>query len=190
LDGEVAQIFDGDAFTEFLNGRFASWLSQPLAYRPSAYPPSFLLLLPFAPLGFLGSYLTFQAATAGLMAIALRSCVANLMSSRRLIAVALLCPASAINVIDGQTVFLVTALIVGGIGLMASRPVLAGLVLGLLTFKPQFCILVPLANPSPDRGRAMARFFRGRRINAGNSGGRQLDLRMGSLAPLVSAHHR
>jgi hypothetical protein len=59
--------------------------------------------------------------------------------------VTLLCPAAAINVIDGQNVFLVAALIVGGIGLMASRPVLAGLLLGLLTFKPQFCILVPLA---------------------------------------------
>jgi alpha-1,2-mannosyltransferase len=32
---------------------------------------------------------------------------------------------------------------------MASRPVLAGLVLGLLTFKPQFCILVPLASARP-----------------------------------------
>ena len=146
LIGNAALIFDGDAFTHFLNETFASWLSQPLAYRPWAYPPSFLLmLLPFAPLGFFGSYLAFQATTAGLMAIALRSCVANLMASRRLIAVALLCPASAINVIDGQSVFLVAALIVGGIGLLASRPVLAGLVLGLLTFKPQFCILVPLA---------------------------------------------
>jgi hypothetical protein len=85
LNGEIALMFDGDAFTDFLNGRFASWLSQPLAYRPWAYPPSFLLLLPFAPLGFFGSYLTFQATTAGLMAIALRSCVTNLMAqtSRR-----------------------------------------------------------------------------------------------------------
>src|SRR5215469_270386 len=146
LHGNVALIYDGDAFTAFLNETFASWLSQPLAYRPWAYPPSFLLLLlPFAPLGFFGSYLAFQATTAGLMAVALRSCVAGLTSARYLIAVALLCPASAVNVIDGQSVFLVAALIVGGIGLMASRPVLAGLVLGLLTFKPQFCILVPLA---------------------------------------------
>jgi hypothetical protein len=146
LDGHAALIFDGDRFTDFLNGTFASWLSHPLAYRPWAYPPSFLLLLlPFAPLGFFGSYLAFQVVTAALLAIALRSCSANLISSRRLVAVALLCPASAINVIDGQAVFLVAALMVGGISLMATRPVLAGLVLGLLTFKPQFCILVPLA---------------------------------------------
>src|ERR1700760_1111328 len=34
LDGHVALIFDGDRFTDFLNGTFGSWLSQPLAYRP------------------------------------------------------------------------------------------------------------------------------------------------------------
>ena len=49
------------------------------------------------------------------------------MPSGTLLAMALLCPASAINVIDGQVVFLVAALIVGGLGLLDSRPVLGGL---------------------------------------------------------------
>jgi hypothetical protein len=146
LDGHAPLIFDGDRFTDFLNATFADRLSKPLDFRPWAYPPSFLLLLlPFAPLGFLGSYFAFQVATAGLMAIALRSNGGGLMPSGTLLAMALLCPASAINVIDGQVVFLVAALIVGGLGLLGSRPVLGGLVLGLLTFKPQFCVLVPLA---------------------------------------------
>jgi hypothetical protein len=146
LDGHVALIFDGDRFTDFLNGTFAAWLPQPLAYRPWAYPPSYLLLLvPFAPLGFFASYLTFQVVTAGLMAIALRSASAGLLPPGHLVAAALLCPAAAVNVIDGQCVFLVAALIVGGISLLDSRPVLGGVLLGLLTFKPQFCVLVPLA---------------------------------------------
>lgn len=54
LDGNASLIFDGDRFTGFLNTAFAGWLSKPLEFRPWAYPPSFLLLLlPFAPLGFL-----------------------------------------------------------------------------------------------------------------------------------------
>ena len=68
---------------------------------------------------------------------------------------ALTCPASAINAIDGQAVFLVAALIVGGFGLLERRPYLGGLVLGLLTFKPQFCILVPIALIAAGQWRAL-----------------------------------
>ena len=74
LDGNAALIFDGDRFTDFLNTSFAALLSSPLDFRPWAYPPSFLLmLLPFAGLGFLGSYVAFQLATGALLARALRS---------------------------------------------------------------------------------------------------------------------
>ncbi|MCA6123203.1 DUF2029 domain-containing protein [Bradyrhizobium sp. WSM 1704] len=146
LDGHEALLFDGDRFTAFLNGSFADWLSQPLAFRPWAYPPSFLvLLLPFAPLGFFGAYVAFQLVSAGLLALALRSRGDGWAAYGVVLAIVLLCPGSVINVIDGQLVFLVAALIVGGLRLLDSRPTLGGLVLGLLTFKPQFCILVPLA---------------------------------------------
>ncbi|MCP1756871.1 glycosyltransferase family 87 protein [Bradyrhizobium elkanii] len=146
LDGHASLIFDAERFTDFLNTAFADWLSKPLDLRPWAYPPSFLLLLlPFPPLGFFGSYVAFQLATAGLLAVALRFRAADWTVSEVLLPIVLLCPASFINVIDGQAVFLVAALIVGGLRLLKSRPVLGGLILGLLTFKPQFCILVPLA---------------------------------------------
>jgi alpha-1,2-mannosyltransferase len=156
LDGNTSLIFDGDRFTNFLDTLFPTWLSKPLGFRPWAYPPSFLLLLlPFAPLGFFGSYLAFQLVTGGLMAIALRFAVGGSMPSGALLAMALLCPASAINVLDGQAAFLVAALIVGGFSLLGSRPVLAGSILGLLTFKPQFCILVPLALIAAAQWRAL-----------------------------------
>lgn len=156
LDGNASLIFDGDRFTGFLNTAFAGWLSKPLEFRPWAYPPSFLLLLlPFAPLGFFGSYAAFQAASAGLMAAALRLNAAGSASSGILLAMALLCPASAVNVIDGQLAFLVVALIVAGLGLLEARPVLCGLTLGLLTFKPQFCLLVPLALIAAGQWRAL-----------------------------------
>jgi alpha-1,2-mannosyltransferase len=156
LDGHAALIFDGDRFTDFLNTAFANRLSEPLEFRPWAYPPSLLLvLLPFAPLGFFGSYVAFQIATAGLLALALRSNGGGSISSGALIAMALLCPASAINVIDGQLVFLVAALIVGGLALLDARPFLGGMILGLLTIKPQFCVLVPLALIAARQWRAL-----------------------------------
>ena len=156
LDGNAPLIFDGDRFTDFLNTNFAGWLSKPLEFRPWAYPPSFLLiLLPFAPLGFFGSYVAFQVVTGALMALALRSRAAAAVPSPVLLVAALACPASAINAIDGQAVFLVAALIVGGFGLLERRPYLGGLVLGLLTFKPQFCILVPIALIAAGQWRAL-----------------------------------
>jgi alpha-1,2-mannosyltransferase len=156
LEGHAPLIYDGDRFTGFLNATFGNWLSKPLDFRPWTYPPSFLVLLwPFAPLGFFGSYIAFQIVTAALLVKALRLAAAGATSTGVVIAMSLLCPAAAINVIDGQCVFLVAALIVGGIGLLESRPVLGGLMLGLLTFKPQFCILVPLALISARQWRAL-----------------------------------
>ena len=156
LDGNASLIFDGDRFTDFLNAQFAGWLSSPLDFRPWAYPPSFLLmLLPFAPLGFFGSYVAFQIVTGALLAAALRSSVDAAIPSRALLVAALICPASAINAINGQAVFLVAALIVGGFSLLEQRPYLGGLVLGLLTFKPQFCVLVPIALVAAGQWRAL-----------------------------------
>ena len=154
LDGNAALIFDGDRFTDFLNTAFAPLLSSPLEFRPWAYPPSFLLmLLPFAGLGFLGSYVAFQLATGALLARALQSSTAT--PSPVLLVAVLACPASAINAINGQAVFLVAALIVGGFCLIERRPWLGGMVLGLLTFKPQFCILVPVALIAAGQWRAL-----------------------------------
>jgi len=156
LDGNAPLIFDGDRFTDFLNTSFAALLSSPLDFRPWAYPPSFLLmLLPFAGLGFLGSYVAFQLATGALLTQALRSNTPATMSPSALLVAVLACPASAINAIDGQAVFLVAALIVGGFGLLERRPWLGGMVLGLLTFKPQFCILVPIALIAAGQWRAL-----------------------------------
>ena len=154
LDGNSALIFDGDRFTHFLNTAFAPLLSSPLDFRPWAYPPSFLvMLLPFAGLGFLGSYVAFQMASGALLARALLS--STPVPSPMLLIAVLACPASAINAINGQAVFLVAALIVGGFGLLERRPSLGGLVLGLLTFKPQFCVLVPIALIAAGQWRAL-----------------------------------
>jgi hypothetical protein len=61
------------------------------------------------------------------------------------IAAALFGPAAAINVGMGQNAFLSAALLVGGCRVLRSRPALGGVILGMLTMKPQFWLLVPVA---------------------------------------------
>jgi hypothetical protein len=146
LTGGFALTLDGAAFTAHLNTTFAAWLPEPLFYRPWVYPPSFLVLLyPFAGLGFLGSYLAFQLTTAALMTAALLHRATNRRAATWIALAALACPAASINVVDGQCGFLVAALLVLGIRLLGPHSLLAGAVLGLLSVKPQFGLLIPFA---------------------------------------------
>jgi hypothetical protein len=56
-----------------------------------------------------------------------------------------LCPAVPFNIMTGQNAFFTSALLVGGFGLLARSPLLAGVLLGILSFKPQFWLMVPVA---------------------------------------------
>lgn len=145
LAGHLQLVMNGDDFTAYLNSTYSDWLSQPLEFRPWFYPPSFLvLLLPFAPLGLAASYVGFQLATGGLLAAALAAGGGEVAMRRYAIAAVMISPAASNNMVDGQCAFLVAALMVAGVRLIAARPILAGAVLGLLSFKPQFFLLVPV----------------------------------------------
>jgi hypothetical protein len=54
-------------------------------------------------------------------------------------------PAAVGNIFMGQSRFLTAALLVAGLRLAAVRPVVSGVLIGLLSFKPQLGILVPIA---------------------------------------------
>ena len=69
---------------------------------------------------------------------------------------ALLAPAASSNVIAGSNAVLVAALIVGGIASLEKKPLLAGALLGLMIFKPQFFPLLPVALVAAKQGRALA----------------------------------
>src|SRR5207302_6879258 len=57
---------------------------------------------------------------------------------------ALAIPMAFINALVGQNGFLTAALIGGALYLIPIRPVLAGICLGLLTYKPQYGLLFPI----------------------------------------------
>jgi alpha-1,2-mannosyltransferase len=54
-------------------------------------------------------------------------------------------PAVFVNIGHGQNGFLTTALLGGALQLLTRRPWLAGILIGLLTYKPQFGVLIPVA---------------------------------------------
>jgi hypothetical protein len=144
--GHLAVLADGERFTALLNQSFSAALTQPLSYRPWIAPPSLLLvLLPFGLLGFAASYALFQLASAGALLGSLRVGASDAKSAWAIGLAAILCPAAALGAVDGQTGFFITALLIGGFRLMDKRPIAAGLLFGLLTVKPQYFVLVPVA---------------------------------------------
>jgi alpha-1,2-mannosyltransferase len=133
-------------------------LSQAMSFRPFVYPPSYLLLvLPFGGLPFLPSWFCFEAVTAGLLAASLWLGGGERKARVFVLCGALLGPAAAINFAGGENAFLTAGLLVGGLRLVqSSRPVSGGLVLGLLTVKPQFALLAPVALVALRDWRALA----------------------------------
>jgi len=70
--------------------------------------------------------------------------LAGILGGRAGAFVALGFPAALWNITAGQNGFLTATLIGGTLGLLDRRPVLAGLCLGLLSYKPQFGLLFPI----------------------------------------------
>ena len=70
--------------------------------------------------------------------------IAGILGERIGVLFALGFPAAIWNVTAGQNGFLTAALIGGTLGLLERQPALAGICLGLLTYKPQFGLLFPL----------------------------------------------
>src|SRR6516165_80689 len=56
----------------------------------------------------------------------------------------ILAPAVIVNIWCGQTGFFVAALLIGGLISLDRRPILAGVLFGLLCIKPQLGLLIPL----------------------------------------------
>ena len=68
----------------------------------------------------------------------------------------LLAPSGFVNILLGQNGFITTALAVAGFAVLPQRAVVAGIMFGLLTFKPQLGILIPIALIAMRQWSAMA----------------------------------
>ncbi len=106
------------------------------------YPPTFqLITLPLALVPYFLSYILWVILT-GAFALGM---VWRATRDRYAVWLFLAAPAFFVNFLHGQTAVLVTALFLGVVWAMPKRPLLAGVFLGLLTIKPHFGVLIPVA---------------------------------------------
>jgi hypothetical protein len=149
LHGHLGPIYDPAQFVALQralmgprNAFYAFW----------PYPPTFFLLL--APLGLLGyikAFLCWDAAT-------LAGCLAVVwLITRRMPAIALVLasPFTAWNFVAGQNGFLTASLFGAALYFLEERPVLAGVFIVGLTYKPQWGLLIPVALLAGKQWRAL-----------------------------------
>lgn len=138
--GALGEIYDPPRIAAHYHELFGGRPDEFPRYWP--YPPMALFLMaPLALLPSFPSYLVWCLATLALFAASVRAYFGD---NRRVLMLAL-APSSCANIVFGQTGFVASALLVGGLALLERRPLLAGLLLGLLAFKPQLGIMLPLA---------------------------------------------
>ncbi len=151
LEGKLAIVYDIDVFTTYQNALFADRFPNVVHFRPFFYPPIWLLML--VPFGLLGVAKAYGAFITGTMALAT---AAEVRRDPWGWLVVLVSPAAVWVVLAGQNTFLSVALFYGGLHLLARSPVWAGVLLGLLSYKPQIWVLVPLALLAARQWRALA----------------------------------
>lgn len=150
LNGETHAIYDASAF--FALERAVTQPSTPDFY-PWNYPPSSLLIV--YPLALL-PYLVSLAAWLALGLAAYLAALWRIFPKPLTLWVGLAFPAVFWTVTHGQTSFLTTSLLCWGLLQLGSRPILAGILFGALTFKPHLGLLVPVALVAGRHWRAVA----------------------------------
>jgi hypothetical protein len=150
LHGNTAALYDP---AELARMQAALFQPSSFLYVDWAYPPSFLLML--VPLGLLPyryAFIIWDLLTLG-------GCVAVVyLIVRRgpAIALALAAPFTAWNFLAAQNGFLTASLLGASLFFLERRPVVAGIFIGLLSYKPQFGILFPVALLACRQWRAIA----------------------------------
>jgi hypothetical protein len=105
------------------------------------YPPTFLLLVaPLSLIPYTLAYLLWSAGTFVFYVLVVRRMAPQPQTVLLLIAF----PGAFLNFFHGQNAFITGALLGAALLTLERRPVLAGILIGLMSFKPHFGILLPL----------------------------------------------
>jgi hypothetical protein len=138
LDGLPAQAYDWDIQKQV---EVAKLGQDFVGYFAWHYPPPFLFVASLlAQLPYQLAYIGWVVVSFLFFLVAMRAIVGHPFGY--LLALAI--PMAFINALVGQNGFLTAALIGGALYLIPVRPVLAGICLGLLTYKPQYGLLFPI----------------------------------------------
>jgi hypothetical protein len=134
---DPGQFYNWQAYNPYLQG----FLGPDYPLQQWSYPPQFMLVA--IPLGQL-PYLIAYGLWTGLGLAALYYAARPWLADRRAIAVVFLSPAALLCFVCGQNAFFTAAALIMIYRWRDERPVLAGIILGLLTLKPQLGLLFPL----------------------------------------------
>jgi hypothetical protein len=122
-------------------------------YGPYLYPPVLaFLFVPLTRLDYVSAELVWCLGT---LALYLWAALGGAWRPYAVLATILL-PMTANCMAAGQNGFLSAALLIGGLRLATRRPILAGILFGLLCYKPQLGLLVPVALVSARQWRVLA----------------------------------
>jgi hypothetical protein len=150
LHGNTTALYDS---AEFLKIQTTLLGAQDFLYPNWPYPPTFsLFLVVFALLPYFWAFVAWNFVT-------LLGCIIVVyLIVRRSPAIALILasPFTAWNFLAGQNGFLTASLLGASLLFLERRPILAGVFMGCLTFKPQFGVLLPVALAAAKQGRAFA----------------------------------
>jgi arabinofuranan 3-O-arabinosyltransferase len=139
LHGHIASIYDP---AEFVKIQATLAVAKVPIYSSWPYPPIFFLIIaPFGFLPYLAAFLSWNILT-------LVGCVTvSYLIVRRSAAIALVLasPFTFWNFLAGQNGLLTASLFGAALLLLERKPVLAGVFVGVLTYKPHLGILIPVA---------------------------------------------
>jgi hypothetical protein len=138
LQGRLDVLYDLARY----NLQLKEWFNPELRLMNFSYPPHALLLLaPVAAFPYLVALVLWSlAGAAGFVGVALGGKPER--EDGRLLWALLLAPVLWVNIVFGQFGLLLAALFVGALRALPKRPVLAGILIGVLTVKPQLGLLL------------------------------------------------
>jgi alpha-1,2-mannosyltransferase len=137
LSGRTLEVFDPSILQAAINRTTGAQANYSWHYPPIF----FLIVLPLALLPYLPSLFIWLGLTLGSYLWIIRRIAPHPLTLWLILAF----PGAYINFLHGQNGFLTATILGVGLLFLDRRPRLAGLVLGLLCYKPHFAALVPVA---------------------------------------------
>lgn len=135
IAGQPATAYDSDILFKLQRGIFGD-----TSFAAWNYPPSFLIVAAvLSMMPYLAGLLVWQ----GMSAAAALAVVQRIIPGRLALLAALGFPAVLICLGHGQTGFLTAALLGGGLLALGRSQILAGVLFGLMSYKPQLGVLIP-----------------------------------------------
>ncbi len=150
LSGGPAALFDFATYNNVLR-QMSGHADLPDYFW--SYPPHLLLFT--WPLGLLPYLPAFALWCVGGLALYLWAAWSGGADRKYMLFLAV-APGVAVNIFFGQNGFLTAALLIGGLVNLDRRPLLSGILFGILTVKPQFGLLLPVLLVMTGRWRVIA----------------------------------